>query len=337
MRRTSFVSFGWGATLLLLALSILAAVRLATVSGEILEIIAEPDEPAIPATTDIVALIEPAAVDSVSAALEPAFATARDGDRYPFRVFSPGLPTFLAQATAMVETLDIAHEAGVDAIVVRPDRAESLHRAGQIAADGVVTAVFGSLVPDVAVHIRVGVDPRELGEVIASQVADDARIGYLCGLCAGPERASAEHLLDAVEARLARAGAPAPSLVVQRVDDVELGSIAAARSLLVRDVDVVFCDTTEATIAMAQVVIDANVVGGVQIVGFGGGERVVSLVEDRVVHATVAADYAAAAERTLARVVDLLAGTAGSELVGPARPATITPELRLIGTGGDGS
>lgn len=341
MRRTSFVSFGWGATLLLLTLSILAAVRLATVGGEIREIIAEAGAPLDAATTDIVALVEPAAFDFISSQFQPAFADALGGDRYPFRVFSPGLPTFLAQATAMVETLDIAHEAGVEAIVVRPDRTESLERAIQIAAEGVVTAVVGSLVSDVAVHVRAGADPVELGALIAGVLAPHvhaaSRVGYLCGLCAGAERESAQLVLDAVEGELIADGALAAPIVVQRVDDVELGSIAAARSLLLQDVDVVFCDTTEATIAMAQVVIDANVVGSVQIVGFGGGERVVSLVEDRVVHAAVAADYASAAERVLSRVAEVLAGSIADELVSPTRPVTVTADLTLIGPETDGS
>ncbi len=335
VRSTRLVFVGWGATLLLFVLSILAALRLGSIGAETINLVADASFRDANATADVVAVIEPAGVDHLSTVIRPALDAARQDARYPFRVFSPGLPSFLAESSAMIQTLDIAYEAGVDAVLVRPDRLESLERASRIAAGGLLTAVIGTLVPRSATQIRVGADPEDYARLVASSITPDlgtgAKVGYLCGLCAGAEADTANQLVRAVEAAPEFQAASLSPIVVQGVDDVELGSVAAARSLLLRQVDAVFCDTTEATIAMAQVVVDANLVGSVRIIGFGASERVLSLVDDRVVHATITGDYAGAVEEAFAVMVDLLAGLNVHGVVSSDRPVLVVPPLSRVG------
>lgn len=324
-------TLGWGAAAFLLTVSIVAGVRLASIGVEALDIIADEVTPPGSEATGVVAVIEPSAVDDLSDALRPAIETARDPSAYSFVTFSPGLPPFLAESAAMTETLDIARAAQVDAIVVRADRVASLDRASGIAAEGIITAAVGSLLPTAPVHIRVGADPVQLADrvsgLIRSAGTGTQRVGYLCGLCSGADAAASALVVSRMQEQL-------ESIVVQRVDDAELGSIAAAQSLLGHDVDVIFCDTAEATVAAAQVVINANRVGSVRIVGTGASERIIALVDDRVVEASVTADYALALEQAFRVLEQVVTGSVVRSSLSAERPVDLFASLRVIEAGG---
>ena len=324
-------TLGWGAAAFLLTVSIVAGVRLASIGVEALDIIADEVTPPGSEATGVVAVIEPSAVDDLSDALRPAIETARDPSAYSFVTFSPGLPPFLAESAAMTETLDIARAAQVDSIVVRADRGASLERAAGIAAEGIITAAVGSLLPTAPVHIRVGADPVQLADrvsgLIRSAGTGTQRVGYLCGLCSGADAAASALVVSRMQEQL-------ESIVVQRVDDAELGSIAAAQSLLGHDVDVIFCDTAEATVAAAQVVINANRVGSVRIVGTGASERIIALVDDRVVEASVTADYALALEQAFRVLEQVVTGSVVRSSLSAERPVDLFASLRVIEAGG---
>ena len=329
MRSTGRFTLGWGAAAFLLTVSIGAAVRLASIGVETLEVIAEAPGAGGGAATGVVALIEPAALDGLSRELVPAIHAARHSTAYSFGTFSPGLPPFLTESSAMIETLEIALAAGVDAMVVRADRLESLERAADIAATGILTATIGALRPSAATHIRAGVDAdyyaAEVSALIGTGTGGEPRIGYLCGLCSGAETQSAGRFIQSVAVLH-----PGSEVIVQRVDDRELGSIAAAQALLERGTDVTICDTPEGTVAMAQVVINANRVGAVRIVGFGHSDRIRSLVDDRVVEASIVADYGGVIESLFVTIDSVLSGGQMDDPLSIDRPLDLTPELSVL-------
>ena len=333
MKTSRRFSLGWGAAAFLLTVSIVAGARLASIGVDALDIIADEALSTESEAVGVVALIEPSAVDDLSHALSPAIEAARQPGANSFATFSPGLPPFLAESAAMIETLDIARAAGVDAVVVRADRRESLDRAAGIAADGIITVAVGSLVPTASVQIRVGADPVQLADRVTKLVDSGStgslRVGYLCGLCSGADAPAAMRFLSRMEAQLERS-----EIVVQRVDDAELGSIAAAQALLEDDVDVIVCDTAEATVAVAQVVISANRVGSVRIIGFGETDRITSLVDDRVVEASVTAEYAAALDRAFQILEQMLTGSISRSSFSPERPVDLIASLGVLGSGG---
>ncbi len=327
MRWTGRFTLGWGAAAILLTVSIAAGLRLASIGVETLEVIAEAPGVGGGAATGVVALIEPATPDGLARELVPAVHAARHSPTYSFGTFSPGLPPFLTESSAMIEMLEIAVAAGVDAMVVRPDRLESLERATDIAATGILTATIGVLRPSATTHIRAGVDVEYYAAEVSALIGTDEalRIGYLCGLCSGAESLSAGRFVQEVAALH-----PRSEVIVQRVDDRELGSIAAAQALLEAGTDVTICDTPEGTVAMAQVVINANRVGAVRIVGFGHSDRIRSLVDDRVVEASIAADYGSLVESVFATIDTVLSGGREDDSLSIDRPLDLVPELSVL-------
>ena len=332
MRRV--VSAGWGTTLFLLSISVIAAIRLASIGAQTVRMSEDPGAVDPSSSDSVVAVVQPPSDDYISAAVSRAFTQEESttGTGSGYRVFAPDLPPFLSESEALMETLDIVAEAAVTAVVVRPDTIEALQRASEIAGSGVLTVAVGALLPETDVHIRVGADPVELGSVFRDLLnpvlGPSITVGYLCGLCSGSEQIVVPQLIEAVGTDLA--------VEVQRVDDAELGSIAAAGALLRRAVDVVFADTVETTVAMAQVLIDANRVGEVRVIGFGDSPRVLSLVDDKVVDATIRVDIASAMAVASTRIegsVIEIQEAAGA----PAERVVLRPEITVIRPGDDPS
>ncbi len=333
VRVARIASTGWGATLILLLVSVAAAIRLASIGAQTVRIREDELRPEPSGTEAVVALIQPSIDDALADSVSLSFGTpAASGQASDYRVFSPHLPPFLSESEALLETLNIAYESGAAAVVVRPDTPLVLERVSAITASGMLTVAIGVLTPAAESHVTVGIDPTDLGRLVRSEidrvVQPGDQIGYLCGLCAGAEEEAALQMVGAIGSDL--------EISLQRVDDAELGSIAAAGALLRRGADVVFCDTVEGTVAMAQVLIDSNRVGQVSVIGFGESERVLSLLDDRVIESTVSVDFA-----RITQLAEEIVRTSirESDNVGiySSAPRRLSPGIRLLHANGGSS
>ncbi len=215
----------------------------------------------------------------------------------------PGPFPFLGDLASITNHIKIAQAAEIDGIVLIAHGEYASAGLNSAADAGLVTGRIGFTSEPRDAHIVVGLRPRSVAQAVTQAVdaTDLARVrfGYLCGTCRGGDVTP-----TAVALREELQGRGHELVAVQVVGLSEMGTTPSARVLLGHELDVVFSDTLEGSVALAQLLVDANQVGTPMIIATGRSDRLVSYIEDSVVHASLVPDYAEAT-RVLLRELEL--------------------------------
>ncbi|MFW6211550.1 MAG: hypothetical protein ACOC8L_01510 [Spirochaetota bacterium] len=233
----------------------------------------------------------------------------------------PGPFPFLGDLASVTNHIKIAQAAQVDGVVLIAHGRYASDALRDAAEAGLVTGRIGFTSEPEDADLVVGLEPHSIAQALAGAVASalpgSARIGYLCGTCRGTQPSVA---VVTLQETLEEHGHEL--IAVQVVGMAEMGTTPSARVLLGHEIDVVYADTLEGSVALAQLLVDANRVGSPVIIATGKSDRLTSYIEDSVVHASLVPDYELAS-RALLQELEHGVRDRGE-------PVLLEPELEVI-------